>query len=130
MNRSLLSVTIALLVALLVSTCVFVVKETERAVVLKFGEVVRPDVEPGIHWKIPFVHTVRRFDGRILTMDARAERYLTLEKKALSSVSFLPCSVRMTSGSWASRVVAPAACAFSRQHTRTRTAPAVFTRKE
>lgn len=83
MNRSLLSVTIALLVALLVSTCVFVVKETERAVVLKFGEVVRPDVEPGIHWKIPFVHTVRRFDGRILTMDARAERYLTLEKKAL-----------------------------------------------
>jgi len=83
MNRSLLGVTIALLAALLVSACGFVVKETERAVVLKFGEVVRPDVEPGIHWKIPFVHTVRRFDGRILTMDARAERYLTLEKKAL-----------------------------------------------
>jgi len=83
MSRSLLSMTIALLMALVISTCGFVVKETERAVVLKFGEVVRPDVEPGIHWKIPFVHTVRRFDGRILTMDARAERYLTLEKKAL-----------------------------------------------
>jgi len=83
MNRGLLSMAVLLVVAMLVSSCLFVVKETERAVVLKFGEVVRPDVEPGIHWKIPFVHTVRRFDGRILTMDARAERYLTLEKKAL-----------------------------------------------
>jgi len=83
MNRSLLGVTVLLIAAMLTSACLFVVKETERAVVLKFGEVVRPDVDPGIHWKIPFVHTVRRFDGRILTMDARAERYLTLEKKAL-----------------------------------------------
>lgn len=83
MNRSLLAMTTALILAVLASACLFVVKETERAVVLKFGEVVRPDVEPGIHWKVPFMHTVRRFDGRILTLDARAERYLTLEKKAL-----------------------------------------------
>jgi membrane protease subunit HflC len=88
MNRGLLGMTVLLVVAMLVSACLFVVKETERAVVLKFGEVVRPDVEPGIHWKIPFVHTVRRFDGRILTMDARAERYLTLEKKALMVDAF------------------------------------------
>lgn len=88
MNRGLLSITVLLLVAMLASSCLFVVNETQRAVVLKFGEVVRPDVEPGIHWKIPFVHTVRRFDGRILTMDARAERYLTLEKKALMVDAF------------------------------------------
>jgi membrane protease subunit HflC len=88
MNRGLLSITVLLVVAMVLSSCLFVVKETERAVVLKFGEVVRPDVEPGIHWKIPFVHTVRRFDGRILTMDARAERYLTLEKKALMVDAF------------------------------------------
>lgn len=88
MNRGLLSITVLLVIALVLSSCLFVVKETERAVVLKFGEVVRPDVEPGIHWKIPFVHTVRRFDGRILTMDARAERYLTLEKKALMVDAF------------------------------------------
>jgi membrane protease subunit HflC len=88
MNRSLLIVTVLLVIAMLASSCLFVVNETERAVVLKFGEVVRPDVEPGLHWKIPFVHTVRRFDGRILTMDARAERYLTLEKKALMVDAF------------------------------------------
>jgi len=88
MNRGLLSVTVLLVIAMVLSSCLFVVKETERAVVLKFGEVVRPDVEPGLHWKIPFVHTVRRFDGRIQTMDARAERYLTLEKKALMVDAF------------------------------------------
>lgn len=83
MNRGLLIIAVLLVVAMVASSCLFVVRETERAVVLAFGEVVRPDVEPGIHWKVPFMHTVRRFDGRILTMDARAERYLTLEKKAL-----------------------------------------------
>jgi len=88
MNRGRLSVTVLLVIAMVLSSCLFVVKETERAVVLKFGEVVRPDVEPGLHWKIPFVHTVRRFDGRIQTMDARAERYLTLEKKALMVDAF------------------------------------------
>ncbi len=66
----------------------YVVKQYERAVVLRFGEVVNADVEPGLQIKIPLVDKVRLFDGRLQTMDARPERYLTLEQKALIVDSF------------------------------------------
>ena len=79
----------ALFIALIVaSSTLYVVKETERAVLLKFGEVVNPDVKPGLHFKVPVMHVVRKFDGRILTLDARPERFLTIEKKSLIIDSF------------------------------------------
>ena len=81
---------IGLFVALLVaSSSLFVVKETERAIMLQFGEVVQFDIQPGLHAKVPFVNTVRVFDARVLTLDARPQRYLTLEKKALIVDSFV-----------------------------------------
>jgi membrane protease subunit HflC len=61
----------------------FVVSQTERAVMLQFGDMVRTDIPPGLHFKIPYVNTVRKFDARVLTVDATPQRYLTLEQKAL-----------------------------------------------
>jgi membrane protease subunit HflC len=75
-------VTIALAVVLL-SNSVYVIKETERGVLLKFGEVVNPDIQPGLHFKVPFVNNVRKFDGRVLTVDSQPERFFTQEQKAL-----------------------------------------------
>lgn len=65
------------------SDAVYVVKQTERAILLRFGQVVEADIQPGLHFKIPWVNTVRKFDGRVLTVTADAQRYLTLEQKAL-----------------------------------------------
>ena len=70
------------------SNAVFVVKETERAILLRFGTVERADLEPGLHFKMPWVNTVRKFDARVLTVTADAQRYLTLEHKALVVDSF------------------------------------------
>jgi len=67
---------------------VFVVTELERAVLLEFGKVVRDDLPPGLHFKLPFINNVRKFDSRVMTLDAPPERYLTLEKKALIVDSF------------------------------------------
>lgn len=84
MNGKSLSLILFTLFALfVVSNSLYIVKETERAVLLRFGEVVNPDIVPGLHIKIPFVNNVRRFDARVLTVDALPERFLTLEKKAL-----------------------------------------------
>lgn len=66
----------------------YVIRETERGVLLRFGEVVNADLKPGLHLKVPFVNTVRKFDGRIITVDAKPERFLTQEKKALIVDSF------------------------------------------
>lgn len=70
------------------SNSVFVVKQTERAILLRFGNVQQADLAPGLHFKLPWVNTVRKFDGRVLTVTADAQRYLTLEQKALVVDSF------------------------------------------
>ena len=77
------------LIFVLLTQSIFVVKETERAVKLRFGEIVEYDVEPGLHFKVPVVNTVRKFDARILTLDAAPQSYLTSEKKALTVDSFI-----------------------------------------
>ena len=46
----------------------FVVKESETAIVLNLGKVVRTGLEPGLHFKWPLVDEVRKFDARILTI--------------------------------------------------------------
>ena len=73
---------------LIAGNTLFVVKETDRAVMLRFGEVVNSDIAPGLHVKIPWVNTVRKFDARIQTEDAPSERFLTLEQKALEVDSY------------------------------------------
>ena len=69
----------ALIVGLVVLyLSIFVVKETQRAVKLEFGRVVQADVAPGLHFKIPIVNDVKKFDARILTLDAAPVSYTHL----------------------------------------------------
>lgn len=72
----------------LLTNTLYVVSETERAVKLRFGKLDQPDIEPGLHIKLPFVEEVRIFDGRIQTLDAAPEDYLNAEKKLVSVDSF------------------------------------------
>lgn len=76
------------LLGLFASNCLFVVREIDRAVLLTFGEVTNSDIAPGLHFRIPGVHTVRIFDGRIQTLDAETASYLTAEKNYLEVDSF------------------------------------------
>jgi len=78
----------ALVGVLLLSNAVYVVKETQRAVKLRFGEFANADIAPGLHFKIPFAEQVRKFDARVLTVEAPARRYLTIEQKPLEVDSF------------------------------------------
>lgn len=87
-NRKLVSVFIVGLLVILGFNSVFIVDERQRAVLLRFGEIVRGDVQPGLGFKLPVADDIRKFDGRILTSDAPPERYLTLEKKAVVVDSF------------------------------------------
>lgn len=77
----------------IVSNALYVVNERERAVLLKFGEVVATDIQPGLHFKIPIVNDVRRFESRLITLDSSPQRYLTAEKKALIVDSFVKWQV-------------------------------------
>ena len=76
-----IAVIAALLLAILASSSAFIVRENELAVLFQFGAVQRTDYAPGLHFKLPLVQNVRKFDRRILTLDNEPERYLTSEKK-------------------------------------------------
>ena len=88
-NRS-VGILIALgIVVMVLANTLYIVKETERAVMLEFGKLVKTDIKPGLHIKFPLINEVRKFDARILTVDARPEDFLNAEKKGMIVDSFV-----------------------------------------
>ncbi len=75
-------------VLLLASMSVFHVNEQEKAILFRLGEIVTSDLKPGLHFKTPFINNVSTFDARVLTLDAKSERFLTSEKKNVIVDSF------------------------------------------
>jgi membrane protease subunit HflC len=63
---------------------VYVVREGQAAIVLNLGKVVRTDIGPGLHFKLPLIESYRVFDRRLQVLSADPERYLTSEKKDVS----------------------------------------------
>ncbi|BBB27399.1 protease modulator HflC [Amphritea japonica] len=88
-GKSMTALVIALLLLVVGFNSLYIIKETDRAVLLKFGEIVNPDIQPGLHIMWPVVNKVRKFDGRVLTLDAQPQAYLTIEKKRLIVDSFI-----------------------------------------
>jgi len=80
---------IVIVVAIIAMFSMFRIDQREKAIMFQLGEIKKTDFKPGLHFKVPFINNVRKFDGRILTMDAAPERYLTSEKKNLIVDSFV-----------------------------------------
>ena len=76
------------LLLLVLNGALFVVKETERAIMLQFGRIVDADIPPGLHIKLPIVHQIKKFDARVLTVDGEPESFFTIERKRLIVDSF------------------------------------------
>ncbi len=85
-NRLFLILAVVLAIAL---SSVFTVHQTEKAILFRLGEIVKSDFKPGLHFKIPIYNNVKFFDARILTLDTKAERFLTSEKKNVIVDSFV-----------------------------------------
>ena len=84
MSSKALTFIVSLLVVALVGVLtVYRITEVERGVLLRFGEIVQEDIQPGLHLKIPLIDEVRRFDGRVLNVDADPERFFTSEQEQL-----------------------------------------------
>ncbi|MBQ4829042.1 protease modulator HflC [Alteromonas sp. CI.11.F.A3] len=91
-----LAIAVLVLLAVLASGSLFVVTEGERAIVIQFGKVQRDDAtgdtkvfEPGLHFKLPFIDSVRHLDARVQTLDDTPDRFVTSEKKDLIVDSYV-----------------------------------------
>lgn len=97
-TKNLVSLIIALFVLVIASSSFYIVNQYERAVVLRFGGLVAADVKPGIHFKVPLIDKVRRFDGRLQTADMTPESFYTIENKRLVVDSYIKWRVSNVAG--------------------------------
>ena len=85
------TIVLILVVALAVVgvSAAFVVTETEYAIKFQLGRIVKADYEPGLHFKVPFINNVRKYDSRLLTLDTPPEKMITSEQKFVEVDSFV-----------------------------------------
>ena len=84
MNNKLPSFIILLVIILGIgSQTLFIVHQTEQAIILQLGEPKDRIYKAGLHFKVPFIDSVVRFDARILDYDARPAEALTSDLKTI-----------------------------------------------
>ncbi|MFO1389730.1 protease modulator HflC [Cellvibrio sp.] len=93
-TKSLIAVMGSLIALALISSSAYVVNQYERAVVLQFGALIKADVSPGLHFKIPFTDRVRKFDGRLQTADMIPASFYTIENKRLVVDSYIKWRIK------------------------------------
>ncbi|WP_133136971.1 protease modulator HflC [Legionella rowbothamii] len=89
MKNSTRTLGVLLFIALLLFfACVFTITEGQQGIILRLGRLVNEGdtnkvkvFVPGLHFKVPFIESVRIFDTRIQTMDIKSTRIVTKEKK-------------------------------------------------
>ncbi len=79
---------------LLGSLFVFTVDEKETAIKFKFGEIVQAGYEPGLHWRIPVIHTIKKFNTRIQTLDNNPEPVLNTDNEYLMVDYFVKWKIK------------------------------------
>jgi membrane protease subunit HflC len=81
-NLRITLVAVAAMVALLFLSLVYVVAEYEQVIITRFGKPVGDSVDqPGLHFKLPLIHKVNRFDKRYLEWDGEVNEVPTRDKR-------------------------------------------------
>jgi len=84
MNRNtIIIIAIIVIIAAVLPASLFTVDETEQAIVTQLGKYVKEVKQPGLHFKIPLIQAVHRFEARVLQYDAAAAKIITDDKKHL-----------------------------------------------
>ncbi|WP_417453033.1 protease modulator HflC [Kiloniella sp.] len=74
--------------AVLASSSVYTINPTEQVMVLQFGQHKRTVQDPGLHFKLPFLEDVVRYEKRVLNLDPPVKRMILSDKKPLNVDSF------------------------------------------
>ena len=98
-TKGLLSVIFALFAVMVVSKSIYIVEETEKGLILRFGKVLRdaenlPQVNPpGLHFKAPFIDSVVLIDSRVQLMDGDPDVFTTSNKEFLDVDTYVQWKV-------------------------------------
>ncbi len=65
-----------------VANSAFIIDQAEQGIIVQFGEPIGDVItEPGLHWRIPFIQEIRRFDKRLLMWDGDVSQIPTLGRE-------------------------------------------------
>jgi len=90
MNRATLAIAGVVLVVVVVvlNSALFVVHQTQQALVLQFGNPIRVEREPGLKVKLPFIQDVTYYDRRILDLDPPVQEVILSDQKRINVDAF------------------------------------------
>lgn len=88
MNKGNFLLFVGLLLLVVGVQAIVVVKDTEKAILLKLGAFERT-LNPGLNFKVPLMDTAIKFEGRLRTLDTQPDRVLSSESKPLLVDSFV-----------------------------------------
>ncbi len=81
-NRVRIPAIIALAAVFLAWSSAFIIDQAQQGIIVQFGEPIGgPIDEPGLHWRVPFIQEVRRFDKRLLAWDGDVSQIPTLGRE-------------------------------------------------
>ncbi len=83
-----------LLIVMVLFMSSYTVDQRERAILFQFRQIVDADIQPGLHFRIPFMNTVSKFPAQVLTMTSKSEPFLTGEKKYVTVDFFVKWRIR------------------------------------
>jgi len=83
-NSKFMVIVVLGLVFVVIGLSAFTVNERELAIKLQVGQVVQANYEPGLHFKIPIIQTVRKFPSRILKIDDAPQNIFTLDRTEMT----------------------------------------------
>ena len=80
--RQVIALVAALLLGVAAWNSVFIIDEAEQGIIVQFGEPKGEVINrPGLHWRVPFIQEVRRFDKRLLVWDGDISQIPTLGRE-------------------------------------------------
>ena len=82
-GKVLVIIAIIVITAAVLAASLFTVDETEQAIVFQLGKFVKEVKQPGLHFRIPLIQAVHRFEARVLDYDAAVAKIMTADKKHL-----------------------------------------------
>lgn len=82
-------IVVAVFVVILLNASMFIVTQTNQALVLQFGKPIRAEQEPGLKFKIPFIQNVEFYDKRLLDFDAESKEVIAADQKRLIVDAFV-----------------------------------------
>jgi membrane protease subunit HflC len=82
-TRFIIPIAVILIVGLTLTSSIFTVDETEQAIVTQLGKFIKEVKQPGLHFRVPLIQRVHRFEARVLEYDAAAAKIITDDKKHL-----------------------------------------------